>query len=201
MSRNNIDRQEAMRIAAERRRLQKEKEEREENEFYERITTGTPWMLFKAVVIFCTAMAIITTIEFLVDGPSEKITKADWEFNQEWDWQRHKIVDVKGYTFAPEYKDWSDEAIETFELVYSPIFRTGKKLRYELKVDDTSTRVHEQGRFRSVFDWFPFLQLFLLIPLFTFIFKRQSPWFNLARIASFVFVFPGILMVIFFAMM
>ncbi len=201
MPRNNIDREEALRIAAERRRQQKEKEEREEREFYERITTGTPWLLFKAVVVFCTLMAVITTIEYFVDGPTKKIGQDEWEFNQEWDWQRHKIVDVDGYTFAPEYKNWSDEASETFELTYSPIFRTGKKLSYDLNIDENRTRRHTQGRFRSVFDWFPGLQILLLVPLLTFLFKRQSPWFNFARIASLVLIFPATLLVIFFTMM
>jgi hypothetical protein len=52
-----------------------------------------------------------------------------------------------------------------------------------------------------MFNWFPAFQLFLLIPLLTFIFKRQKPWFNFARIASMVIVFPGMLMVIFFTLL
>ena len=40
-----LNQQESLRIAAERLRLKKEKEEREEREFYERITSGKQWLL------------------------------------------------------------------------------------------------------------------------------------------------------------
>ena len=59
----NTTREESLRIAAEKVRLKKEKEEREDKEFYERITSGAPWLFFKIVVVFCTMMALITTIE------------------------------------------------------------------------------------------------------------------------------------------
>ena len=71
----NVNREESLRIAAEKMRQKREKEEREENEFYERITSGTPWLMFKAVVVFCSIIALITTIDQLFDGPTEKITE------------------------------------------------------------------------------------------------------------------------------
>jgi hypothetical protein len=200
MSRN-IDRDEIMRIAAERARLKKEKEAREEKEFYERITSGKQWLLFKAVVVFCTAMVVITTIETFVDGPTKKLSKNDWKTDPNWEWTWHKVLDVKGYMFSPELKNWSGWDENSLKMTYSPIFRTGKKLSYNIKVDENVVRRHEELRERSIFDWFPLLQIALLIPLATFILKRQSPWFNFARITSLVFVFPATLLVIFFCLM
>ncbi len=193
------DRQEALRIAAEKIRRKKEKEEREDREFYERITSGTPWIIFKAVVIFCTLMALLTTFDVYVDGPSKKLSEEDWKINREWEWTWHKMLDVEGYMFSPLITDWGDRVENTLEITYSPIFRAGKKLSYDIKVGESVTKRQEEIRQRSIFTWFPVFQFFLLIPLVTYLFKRQSPWFNFARLLSLFFVFPGTLMVIYYA--
>lgn len=197
----NINREEAFQIAAEKVRLKKEKEAREEQEFYERITSGTQWILFKSVVVFCTLMALVTTFEVFVDGPSKKLTEKDWKIDRNWEYTWHKVLDVKGYMFTPTIGDWSDRVDSSLKLTYSPIFRTGKKLVYDIKTGESSIRKHEEIRQRSIFTWFPLFQLVLLIPLATYIFKRQSPWFNFARIASFVLVLPGTLLVIFLTLL
>lgn len=197
----NINREEAFQIAAEKVRLKKEKEAREEKEFYERITSGTQWILFKSVVVFCTLMALVTTFEVFVDGPSKKLTEKDWKIDRNWEYTWHKVLDVKGYMFTPTIGDWSDRVDSSLKLTYSPIFRTGKKLVYDIKTGESSIRKHEEIRQRSIFTWFPLFQLVLLIPLATYIFKRQSPWFNFARIASFVLVLPGTLLVIFLTLL
>jgi len=198
MSRSNPNREEAMRIAAEKVRRQKEKEEREEREFYERVTSGPQWLLFKVVVIFCTLLVLVTTIDQFVDGPSKKLSEDDWEINRDWEWTWHKILDVENAMFAPELKNWGNHAENSVELVYSPILRAGKKLRFDVEVNDVVVRKHEEIRWRSIYQWFPAFQILLLIPLLTFIFKRQKPWFNFARVASLVLILPGSLIVLYF---
>lgn len=198
----NTNREEKLRIAAEKVRIQKEKEEREDKEFYERITSGRPWLMFKAVVVFCTLMAVITTIEVLVDGPTKKLSESSWGINQNWHYNGHIVLNVEGYMFAPTYESWGSHLDNTLQLIYSPIFQTGKKLRFDSQPHgDEKIIRYEVTRERSIFTWFPLLQIFLLIPLFTFIFRRQSPWFNFARVASFIIVLPGTLLVILFALM
>lgn len=197
----DLSREEKMQIAAEKMRLRKEKEERENKEFYERITSGGQWMFFKAIVVFCTLIALISTIEFFVDGPTKDLTEEDWKVNRDWEYTWHKVLDVEGYMFSPHLRDWSNHVENSLVITYSPIFRTGKKLSYDLQVDENTIRKHEELRERSAFNWFPFLQIFLLIPLVTLIFKRQSPMFNFARIASLAFVFPGTLLIMFTTMM
>lgn len=196
-----MDQQERLRLAAEKIRLKKEKEERENNEFYKRITSGPSWMFFKIVVAFCSLMVLITTFEYFVDGPSKHIDENSWKINRDWEYHWHKVLDVEGYMFSPHYNDWSGKIDSTLNLVYTPIFHTGKKLSYDLMDDNGVYRSHQEYRNRSVLSWFPLFQIFLLIPLFTLIFKRQSPLFNFARIASLVFVFPGTLMIIYFTML
>lgn len=197
----NIDQQESMRIAAEKMRQKKEKEEREDREFYERITSGMPWFIFKIVVVFCTLMILVSTFEVFVDGPTKKLTEKSWKIDRNWEYTWHKVLDVEGYMFSPTIADWSERVENSLEITYSPIFRTGKKLSYDIKENEFSIRKQVEIRERSIFTWFPAFQIFLLIPLITFLFKRQSAWFNFARIASLVFVFPGTLMVIYFAML
>jgi hypothetical protein len=194
-------REDAMRIAAEKLRRKEEKEKREENEYYEKITTGTPWFLFKVVVAFCTLMMVITTIEVLVDGETRKLDRSEWKVDREWHWMWHQTIKVGDYLFFPPLKDWGNSIEDSYKLTYSPIFRTGKKLSYDLQVNETTIREHVEIRDRSIFIWFPYLQIVMLIPLATFIFKRQKPWFNFARLASMVVVVPTILLVIFLTML
>lgn len=198
---NSLDRQEAIRRTAEKMKQKREKEERESEAFYQRITTGKQWGFFKIVVLFSTLMMLITTIETYVDGPSEKLTENDWHINREWEWRWHQILDVKGYMFSPFLRDWLDHEEESLTLIYSPIFKTGKKLSYNVMINETAKRPHVEWRQRSIFNWFPFLQIFLLIPLFTYFFKRRSPWFIFARFVSLAFVIPGTLMIIFFTLL
>lgn len=196
-----IDREEIMRIAAERMRLKKEKEAQEEKAFYERITSGWQWLLFKVIVAFCTLMFVVSIVETFVDGPTKKLTENDWKIDRNWEYTWHKVLDVKGYTFMPELTHWNDRKENGLSLTYSPIFRTGKRLNYIVVEDGGTTRIQSEIRDFSIFTWFPFFQILLLIPLATFIFKRQAPWFNFARIASMIIVFPGTLLVIILTML
>jgi hypothetical protein len=200
MSRNS-NHEEIMRIAAEKIRLKREKEQKEEKEFYERITSGTQWLLFKIIVVFCTLMFLVSTLEFFVDGPTKKISEKSWKINWDWEYPWHKVLDVEGYMFTPTIVDWSKRVENSLEITYSPIFRTGKKLSFNMKTDDSTFIKYEEMRKMSVFEWFPAFQIFLLIPLFTYVFRRQSAWFNFTRVASFVIIFPGTIMVIFLSMM
>lgn len=197
----NLNHQESMRIAAEKMRQKKEKEEREDREFYARITSGTRWLIFKIVVVFCTLMFLVSTFEVFVDGPTKKLTENSWKIDRNWEYTWHKVLDVEGYMFTPTIADWSDRVENSIEMTYSPVFRTGKKLSYGIKSNESGIRRQEEIRQGSIFTWFPAFQLFLLIPLITFVFKRQSAMFNFARIASLVIVFPGTLLVIFFTLL
>jgi hypothetical protein len=100
--------------------------------------------------------------------------------------------------FTPTLQDWSDRVENSVKMTYSPIFRAEKTLSFDVKVNETKIRKQEEIRQRSIFTWFPWFQLFLLIPLMVFIFKRQSAAFNFARIASLIIIFPGTLLVIYF---
>lgn len=192
------DRKESMRIAAERMRIKKEKEKREEKEFYQRITSGIQWFAFKFVVVVCTLMVVASTFDTFVDGPTKQLSETDWRDNRDWEYRWHKVLDVEGYMFTPSLENWFNREEGSLELTYLPIFRTGKKLSFNIKAKGATIIKHVEMRRRSMFSWFPFLQIILLLPLFTYVFKQPKPWFNFARIASMFFIFPGVLMAIYF---
>ena len=137
----------------------------------------------------------------LVDGPTKELSESSWEIDRNWRYDGHAVLNIEGYMFTPKSLDWSTHVENSIALTYSPIFRTGKKLSFDSIVNKDEIISHVEIRQRSIFTWFLLFQVFLLIPLITFIFKRQSPWFNFARITSFVFVFPGTLLVIIFTML
>lgn len=194
MSRN-YNREEALRIASEKLRRKAEEEKRAENEYYEKITTGTPWLLFKIIVIFCTLMMFITTFEIFVDGETKKLDKSEWKIDRDLYIFSHQSIVVGDYLFTPHFRDWLGNVEDSYEITYSPIFKTGKRLSYDIQVNETTVRRHETIRRRSIFTWFPFFQIIMLIPLATFIFKRQKPWFNFARVGSMILIFPAIILV------
>lgn len=191
----NYNLEDTLRIAAERLRRKAEEEKRAEDEFYKKITTGAPWLLFKTVVAFCTLMAVLTTIDIFVDGETKKLENSEWRIDRELYLLWHQSVKVDDYLFVPHLRDWSGHMENGYEITYSPIFQTGKLLSYDLQVNETTVRRHSEIRARSIFTWFPYLQIAMLIPLATFIFRRQKPWFNFARVASMIIVLPGILLV------
>ncbi|GAB5416049.1 MAG: hypothetical protein Crog4KO_13670 [Crocinitomicaceae bacterium] len=197
---SSYSREEALRIAAERRRKQKEEEIQKENEYFEKITSGTPWMLFKIVVAFCTLMFLITTIDIVADGPTKKITENDWEINRSLYMMRHQSITVGSAIFWPHLDDWLNHEDDSFEVTYSPILRTPKKLSYDLKTSEGAVRRHTELRSRSIFNWFPFLQILMLVPLFTFIFKRKQIWFTFARGTSFFLVAPASLLILIYTL-
>jgi hypothetical protein len=198
---NDTNREEYYRSIAEKVRLTKEKEEREEREFYERITSGGWWLSFQVVVVFSTLMALATLIDHVFDGPTKKLNEKSWRIDPGWRYDGFAVLDVEGYMFTPEYHPWFAHVENTIELTYTPIFRTGKKLKFNTKRNGDEIVEYVEIRSRSIFTWFPFVQLLLFIPLFTYIFKRQSPWFNFGRIVSYIVVLPSAFMIIFFALL
>lgn len=191
---SGYSREEAMRIAAEKVKRKKEQEKREEQEFYERVTSGTPWILFITIVGFCTLMMILTTIEIFVDGETKKIDDSEWKVDRSLYVFGHQSIVSGNGLFVVHFDDWFDYVDGSFEVTYSPIFHTEKWLSYDQEVGNTVVR-RQVIRQRTIFTWFPYLQIAMLIPLLTLIFKRQKPWFNFARVGSMVIIFPGILLI------
>jgi hypothetical protein len=193
---SKYSRADALRIAAEKLRRKEEEEKRKEDEYYQRVTSGTPWLLFKVIVVFCTLMILLTTVEVFVDGETKKIAESEWEIDRQLYMVGHQSIKVGDQLFVAYLQDWVDHVDDSFEITYSPIFGTGKRLSYDQAVSENVVIRQEVIRRRSIFTWFPYLQIAMLIPLVTFIFKRQKPLFNFARVGSMVLVLPATLLVL-----
>ena len=198
---SGYSREEAMKIAAERLKRKIEQEKQEEEAYYKRVTSGLPWYLFLGVVGFCTLMMILTTVEIFVDGETKQLTEKEWKVDRSLYVFGHQSIVVDDDLFIVHFDDWFDYIEGTFEITYSPIFKTGKWLSYDQKQGDNMIFRQKIIRRRSIFTWFPYLQIAMLIPLFTLIFKSPKPWFNFARVGSIAVIFPGTLLVIIFTLL
>lgn len=187
---NKFDQKELMRKAALKLQQQKEEEARKDREYFERITNGRPWLIFKIAVAFCTLMLILTTIDIYADGQSKKLSENDWKIDRELYMNGHQSIKVGSALFIAPFQNWFGHIDDSFEITYSLIFHTGKKLSYDQQVDENTVNRHQVIRRRSIFTWFPYLQIALLLPLLTFIFKREKPWFRFARTLSLLIVTP-----------
>lgn len=185
-----FDQKEAMRKAALKLQQQKEEEERKDREYFERITTGRPWLIFKIGVAFCTLMLILTSIDIYVDGKSKKLKEGEWRIDRELYMNGHQSIKVGNALFIAPFEIWFGHIDDSFEITYSLIFQTGKKLAYNQEVSEGAVVRHEVIRRRSIFTWFPFLQIAMVIPLLVFIFKRKKPWFRFARTMSLLIITP-----------
>lgn len=198
---SRYSREEALLIAAEKVKRKAEKEQREEDEFYGRITSGTQWLLFKIVVGFCTLMVVLTTIDVLVDGETKDLDESEWAIDRELYMIAHQSITVDGALFVAPFKNWRGHVDNSFAMTYSPIFGTPKKMSYDQDLSGVGTMRQETIRRRSIFTWFPYFQIVMLIPLLTFFYKRQKPLFNFARVMSLIIVLPGILLVLFITLL
>ena len=190
------NRVEALKIAAEKVRRQAEEEKRKEDEYFDRITSGTPWFFFKAVVGFCTVVLLITMIEIVVDGNTQKLTSDEWKIDRELYMTGHQSIKVGDYLFVAPFKSWLGHMDDSFEITYSPFFKTAKKLSYNQEISENNIKRQEVIRRRSIFTWFPFFQILMLIPLLTYIFKRKNTLFNFSRIVSMFVVFPVTILIL-----
>ncbi|MFT4601987.1 MAG: hypothetical protein ACI857_002173 [Arenicella sp.] len=196
-----FDQKEAFRKAAERAQQLKEKEAKEEEEHYQKITSGNGWMYFKIGMVFSVIFLLVTTIDTFFEGETVKLENAEWKVDHEWRSSTHQIIKVSGAQFMVSYQDWSGFIFNSFQMTYSPILHEEKVLWFMQDPYSASGAdldpVRRYGlRTRSVFNWFPYLQIILLMPLFTFLFKRKKQWFVFTRMMSMVLIYPGSLLLL-----
>lgn len=181
--------------AAEMLRKKKEEEEIADQKYYEKVTTGTSWLIFKIGVIFCLVLNVLITIDFFVDGETKPLPVGSYEFDRPTHRRINTIVWVGDDIFTPHYKAFVSVDYNSFTLTYSKIFNKAKYISFDAHTLDNRQRFYAYERI-SIFDSFPWTQLLLLIPLLVFIFKRKSKWFNFFRIACLFLIYPGTLIII-----
>lgn len=198
----NKTRQEHLKRAAEQIRKAKEREVVKEKEYYEKITSGTRWMIYKVFTFFCVLLAVLTTIDTFTDGKVVRLSPEQFRFDRSLGALNHQSIWVnENDLFLVHFRDLKGMNLETFEVTESFIFEDNKYLSFLQEYEDsvtpmTRTRIYVPKRI-SIYDWFPLTQVFLLVPLLVLLFKRQKPWFNFAQMACFILLFPGSLVLLY----
>jgi hypothetical protein len=170
-------------------KLAKEQTAKQEIIDYENSITGTKWNLFKGIVVFCCLMAVLTTLDTFIDGGERTLDSKEWRVDRSIYSIGYQSIWVNDALFMPSFDQWIGFEPNSFEVTESFIFRDEKHLHF-VQVPDKYVDAEQRpiqrhtARIRSIYNWFPALQVLLLIPLLTFFFKRKAPLFNFARIVS-----------------
>ncbi len=179
--------------------LQKKKEEDAiaEQRYYDRITTGTPWLVFRIGVIFCLLLNVLITIDYFVDGPTSNLPVGTYEFDRPLYGKTNTIVWVGDDIFTPYYKDFVSVDYASFQLTQSYLFNKAKYISFIGHTMGEPERFKAYERI-SIFDSFPLAQLLLMIPFLVWMLKRKSPFFNFMRMACLFLIFPGAVIILVF---
>ena len=176
---------------------QKEEEAISEQVYYERVSLGNAWLIFRIGVIFCILLNVLITIDYFVDGSTKDLPVGTYDFDRSLYSKSNAIVWVGDEIFTPYYKDFVSVDYSSFKLTHSLIFNKAKYISFIGYTKSTPERFKAYKRI-SIFDSFPLAQLLLIIPLLVWIFKRKSSFFNFMRVASLVLIFPGALIILIF---
>lgn len=191
-----FDQQARLREVAEKVRLQKIENEKQEQAYFKSLMTGNWWGVFKGVMVFCMLMVVLTTIDTFVDAGTRKLDRSEWEVDRSLYAIGYQSIWVNEALFMPSFDQWIGFEPNSFEVTESFIFRDEKRLHfvqipYASSVSEERPMLRHIPRIRAIYTWFPYLQILLLIPLLTFIFKRPSAWFKFGRGASLIIIGPA----------
>lgn len=184
-----MSQQERLKQIQERVKAQKEKEKQEEALYFTKITSGPLWKIFEVMAWFCVTAAIILGVETFIEGKVRKLSQNEYLY-----YQGAIVVDGDAI-FTPYYEDLAGFDENSFEVIYSPIFGDAKFLSFESVYSDSKTpetrTKHVVARRISIYSYFPFLQLVLLIPIVVYLYKRPNPIFKFGRMLCFLLIFPA----------
>jgi hypothetical protein len=191
---SNLSSAEKLQIARERAEAAKEKVRLQEQAYFESISTGPKWKWFKIFSIYCIVLAAVITVETLVDGESYYLSTPEREFFE-------GSIRVEDEWYFPDYVDLAGFIDTTMHIVYSPIFGAPKSLNWTSAYQDSKTPLTHTyfytWRYNSVYSFFPFIQIVLLIPVFIVWYRRPSPLFKFGRTLSIVLIFPASIYLLF----
>lgn len=188
---------EHMKRAQEAMKEKKRLEEEKSRQYYEKITTGTSWMIFKIGTLFCILMVVLLTIDTLTVSKVVHLDPEDYEHRRNTYTKQDAVIWVGDEIFTAGYKSFISVDYNSFAVHKSGIFGQSKFLLFTAHTLDNPKRFYSYQRL-SIYEWFPWLQLMLLIPLFVFLFKKPQPWFTYMRMMSMILIFPGALLILFY---
>lgn len=186
--------EEKMNLARQKAAAMKEKERLEDEAYYEKISSGKQWKIFRIFSIYCIALAALITVETLIDGETKKIEPANVHNTE-------GLVEINGGYYTPLYTQLFGFIDTSFRVVYSPVFGAAKYMVWTSKYQDTKTPLtftdYTEWRYNSVYSYFIFIQLVLLIPIAVVLYKRPTGLFKFGRMLCLVLIFPASIYLLF----
>lgn len=183
----NLSIEEKMQRAREAAEAKKIKEKQAEEAYYTKISSGTQWTVFRALSFYCLALAVVISIETLVDGETRKIAPNEVMYQE-------ALIKIDNGYYTPYYTEIAGFLDTSFRVVETPIFGADKYLVWTSKYEDTKTPLtytdYDEWKLNSVYEYSVFVQLVLLIPIFFVWYKRPSPLFKFGRMLCLVLIFP-----------
>jgi hypothetical protein len=173
---------------------------KKEQEYYEKMTSGFWWGVYKAGMIFAVAFMIITTIDTFVSRDRRPLSRSEWKFDREYYIIGYQSVVVDGGIFFPPFEHIVDFDENSFEIEGSLILDQPKRLYFEQVPYGETEAVErmEYVHYKSIFNWFPYLQIVMLIPLGVFIFRKPKSWFIFARGLCLGIIYPCLIVLLVF---
>lgn len=181
--------------------IQKEIENRKkEQQYYEKITSGFWWNIYKAGMIFCIIFMVITTVDTFVSRERTQLTQDDWKFDREYYIIGFQSIWVDGSIFFPPFEHLTGFDENSFEVENSLILNKPKVLYFDQVPygETNSVERKEIVHYKTIFTWFPYLQLVMLIPLGVLKFRKPKSWFIFARGAIMGIIYPLLLLLLVF---
>ena len=176
---------------------QKKLEEEEKSRLYfENITSGKSWLFFKIGVFFCLLMSVLLTVDTLTTSKIVHLDPDDYEHERNTYTKQNAVIWVGDEIYTAGYQDFISVDYRSFDIHKSGIFGQSKFLMFTAHTLGDPVRFYSYQRL-SVYEWFPWIQIVLLIPFFVFLFKRPNAWFTYTRMMSFVLIFPAALLILF----
>ncbi|MBL7898121.1 MAG: hypothetical protein JNJ99_06275 [Crocinitomicaceae bacterium] len=190
----NLSVEEKMQRARELAAAQKEKEQKKEEEYFLKISSGQNWKIFKIFSFYCVALAALITFETLVDGEIRKIPPSQVLYAE-------ALIKIDNSYYTPLYTEITGFIDTSFRVVESPIFGADKYLIWTSAYQDSKTPLkytdYEEWKFNSIYTYFIFIQITLLIPVFIVWYKRPTPLFKFGRMLCLILIFPASVFLLF----
>ncbi|MGB1104772.1 MAG: hypothetical protein ACPG21_14270 [Crocinitomicaceae bacterium] len=165
--------------------------------YYKRMTTGTPWLIFGIGAIFCVIISVLTTYDTLATSEIVHLSPEDYDFDRDAYSKAGTIIWVDDEIYTADYMSFISVDYESFRIAKSALFNHSKYLVFLGHSESDPKDFYCYQRI-SIYEWFPWLQIGLLIPLFVFLFKRQQPWFTFLRMTSLLVIIPAATVILLF---
>ncbi len=187
---NEQIRQKMKKALVEREIANRKAEAKKDGLFFQKIAAGLYWNIFRVAAGICAVLAVLFTVDTFVDGGERSIPNTGYTFER---WRYpvygHQTVIVDNEIYTPSFEQLFDFDIHSFKVHNSFIFQDPKFITFNSSLGDNQ----RADRRVSVYEYFPLIQLLLLVPLAVIFYKRQNGMFFLFWGVTILLIYPSAL--------